>query len=76
MDKEAEKERILARTTTKITAFARITSREEKMFPEKVFLTGSRPGDVIQERHPDKNDRLTHPNSNQHIVKPTQCLEE
>ena len=45
--KEADKEMLLARTTTKITAFAQITSREEKMFPKKVFLTGSRSGDMI-----------------------------
>jgi hypothetical protein len=39
VEKEAENDRILARTTTKLTAFVRTTSREEKMFPNRVFLT-------------------------------------
>jgi hypothetical protein len=70
VEKEADKERILARTTTKITAFARITSREEKMFPKKVFLTDSRSGDVIHERHSDKNDRKIDTPK----LKPTHCV--
>ena len=57
MEKEAENDRILARTTTKMTAFVRTTSREEKMFPNRVFLTGGRSGEVIKEHPPDKNDK-------------------
>ena len=68
VEKEAEKDRKLARTTTKITAFTQTTSREVKMFPNRVFLTGGR-GDVIKERHSEKNfKKIDTPKS-----KPTYC---
>ena len=58
VEKEAEKDRILARTTRKITAFTKITSREEKMFPNRVFLTGGRSGDFFKKCHPDKDRNI------------------
>ena len=57
VEREAENDRIMARTTTKITTFARTKSREGKMFPNRVFLTGGRSGDVIKECHSEKNFR-------------------
>ena len=65
VEKDAEKDRILGRTTTKITAFTQITSREENIFPNRVFLTGGK-----------SCEKLTNPNQNQHIVKPNQCVEQ
>ena len=56
MEREAENARKLARTTTKITRFS-------KLFPDRVFLMGSRSGDVIKERHPESIElRLATPN--------------
>ena len=57
IEKEAQKDRILARTTTKITAYTQIISREEKMNPSGKFLTGKRTAGMIKERHPVEQER-------------------
>ena len=56
MEMEAENERKLARTTTRLTDFTNRMSRMEKKFPTRVFRTSSRSGDVPKERHPGNNN--------------------